>query len=220
MMTIKVNNIDLSYEVSGLGAPIILLHGNGETHHIFDRIIKPLSAHFTIYAIDLRGHGESSPITDYHYSDMADDIYEFIKVLKIDKPILYGFSDGGIIGILLASRYPDLLSRLMVSGVNISPKGLKNGWHILFKIQYLLNSDQKIGMMLKEPNISPRELHAITTPTLLLVGSNDVIKKSHTKLIFDNIYGAVLQIVQRETHGSYVVNSDKLYPIIKQFCLK
>lgn len=220
MMTIKVNNIDLSYEVSGLGAPIILLHGNGETHHIFDRIIKPLSVHFTVYAIDLRGHGDSSQSTIYHYSDMSNDIYELIKVLKIDKPILYGFSDGGIIGVLLACRYPDLLSRLIVSGVNISPKGLKNRWHLLFKISYLFGRDPKIGMMLKEPNISPRELHAITTPTLLLVGSNDVIKKSHTKLISDNIYGAVLQIVQRETHSSYIVHSDKLYPIIKQFCLK
>ena len=52
---------------------------------------------------------------------MCDDIIEFIKKLIIDKPILYGFSDGGIIGLLVAIKEPTLLSKLIVSGANITP---------------------------------------------------------------------------------------------------
>lgn len=55
-MILKINNIDLFYEKFGSGTPIILVHGNGENHNIFDKIIPLLSELFTVYAIDLRGH--------------------------------------------------------------------------------------------------------------------------------------------------------------------
>lgn len=52
---------------------------------------------------------------------MAEDVIEFIKKLNIKAPILYGFSDGGIIGLLIAIKEPQLLSNLIISGANITP---------------------------------------------------------------------------------------------------
>lgn len=52
---------------------------------------------------------------------MCDDVIQFIKELNIEKPILYGFSDGGIIGILVSIKEHSLLSKLIVSGANITP---------------------------------------------------------------------------------------------------
>ncbi|MEG0513956.1 MAG: alpha/beta hydrolase, partial [Clostridia bacterium] len=105
-MLCHVNEIKLYYEVSGIGTPLLLLHGNGENHKIFDKAIPLLSEHFTVYAIDSRGHGQSDAVSQYHYDDIAEDVKCFIDKLKLKNPVFYGFSDGGIIGVLLAAKYP------------------------------------------------------------------------------------------------------------------
>lgn len=213
-MISNVNNIKLYYEKRGEGRPLILLHGNGESHKIFDKAIDILEKSFTVYAIDLRGHGASEEIKEYHYLDMAEDIKEFIEDEKLKEPILYGFSDGGIIALLLASIYPKLLSKIIVSGVNINPKGIKTIWIILFKMMYFIKKDPKVKMMLEEPNISIEMLNKIEIPTVILVGSRDVIKENHTKLIADNIKNSQLQIQYGEDHGSYIIHNEKIAKII------
>lgn len=209
-MFIEVNNIKLYYEKAGNGYPIILLHGNGENHHIFDTTVNILKEYFTVYTIDTRGHGESSNVSELHYNEMAEDIYSFIHKLKLDKPILYGFSDGGIIGLLLSIKYPNLLSTLIISGVNTNPNGLQKKWLILFKIIYKFKKTKEYKLMLEEPNITIDMLHKITVPTYITVGSKDVIRKKHTNLIHNNIPNSKLKIFDNEDHGSYIINSDKI----------
>ena len=213
-MIVSVNNIKLNFEKSGNGQALILLHGNGEDNKIFDKAIPILEKHFTVYAIDLRGHGSSEEIKEYHYLDMVEDIKEFIISENIAGPIVYGFSDGGIIALLLASMYPKLLSKIIVSGANINPKGLKAKWIILFKVMYLIKKDSKVKMMLEEPNISIEMLNKIEIPTVVLVGSRDVIKENHTKLIVDNIKNCKLQKLDGEDHGSYIIHNGKIANII------
>lgn len=213
-MIVSVNNIKLNFEKSGNGQALILLHGNGEDNKIFDKAIPILEKHFTVYAIDLRGHGSSEEIKEYHYLDMVEDIKEFIISENIASPIVYGFSDGGIIALLLASMYPKLLSKIVVSGANINPKGLKTIWIILFKVMYLIKKDSKVKMMLEEPNISIEMLNKIEIPTVILVGSRDVIKESHTKLIASNVKNSKLQILDGEDHGSYIIHNEKIANII------
>lgn len=121
-MYIQLNGQVIYYEKTGEGSPIILAHGNGETHKIFDILIPELSRKHTVYALDTRGHGESASPEQYHYSDMAEDIAAFVHALDLTKPAFYGFSDGGITGLICASRYPSLFSSLVVSGANL-PQG-------------------------------------------------------------------------------------------------
>lgn len=214
-MQINIGNVVLNYEKVGFGRPLIMLHGNGESLEIFNKAIDKLKNMFTIYTIDTRGHGKSSEVTEYHYEDMKNDLKEFINRLNIYKPIVYGFSDGGITGILLAIEEQDLISELIVSGVNINPKGIKSCWLAIFKIMYMFNKDPKFKMMLNEPNISIEELKKIKVKTKVTVGSRDVIDLNHTKLIANNIENCKLIILKGETHGSYIVNSDKIAKIIK-----
>ena len=216
-MILKINNIDLFYEKFGSGTPIILVHGNGENHNIFDKIIPLLSELFTVYAIDLRGHGKSSIINEYNYQDMADDIVCFVKELQLKNPIYYGFSDGGIIGLLIASQHQELLSHLIVSGANTCPHGLMNKWYYLFKLMYFFKRDKKMKMMLTQPNISKEELEKITIPTLVLAGSNDMISENNTREIAHCIKNSTLNILDGETHSSYVVHSPKLFDLITSF---
>ena len=124
-MVIQLNSQVIWYEKSGEGDPVILLHGNQESHEIFDELAARLSERFTVYALDSRGHGKSATPAEIHYEDMATDVIHFVEALEIHKPILCGFSDGGIVALLAAIRRSRLFSRLIVCGANLSPKGLK-----------------------------------------------------------------------------------------------
>lgn len=216
-MLIKVNNININYEIYGQGSPIILLHGNQETHAIFDKLIEKLQVNHTVYALDSRCHGKSDNPKEISYNLMAEDAIAFIKELNIQKPTLYGFSDGGIIGLLITIKEPELLSNLIISGANISPDVFTPLDTILTKLFYFFTRSKFIKMMLDEPNIPLTDLQKISIPVHILAGEKDVIKLEHTKLIADNIKNSTLEIVKDETHGSYIIHSDKIYEIIKKY---
>lgn len=216
-MNIEVNDIDIYYEVYGEGKPIILLHGNSETHEIFDRLIERLKNNYKVYAIDSRCHGKSEKTEEISYDLMSVDMIEFIKKLKIDKPIVYGFSDGGIIGLLVAIKQPKLLSKLIISGANLNPNGMSKSMLIISKIGYFITRNKLFKMMIKEPNISSKDLEKIEIPTYVLAGEKDVIMEEHTRLIAENIKNSKLEIIPKENHSSYVVHSEKIYDIIKKY---
>ena len=205
---------NIHYKKCGSGKSLIMVHGNGEDLTIFDESVEKLKNYFTVYAIDSSGHGKSYSLNEYHYDLMASDIYKFIKALGIENPIFYGFSDGGILGLMLASKYPTLFSALIVSGANLNPKGLKNVSYLGMKIEYVFKKSPLVKMMITEPNISADDLHKITCDTYILAGSNDVISKKHTKYIADNIKNSHLMILDKESHGSYIVHSTKIANII------
>lgn len=216
-MFVKVNGVNLFYEKTGQGRPIILLHGNSESHMIFDVLTEQLSDRFTVYAIDSRGHGQSSSVKNLDYEIMAEDIAAFVKELEINKPILYGFSDGGILGLILAYRYPDLLSKLIISGANLNPKGTVGYVAVIERIVYCMTRSSKWKLMLTQPDIKDEQLAKIIVPTLVLAGSKDMIKESHTKHIAEQISNSTLKIIPGESHMSYVIHSNKLYGIIIPF---
>ena len=141
-MNINVNDVNLYYEEYGEGKPIILLHGNSETHEIFDKLIDKLKDNYKVYAIDSRCHGKSEDSLVISYKLMRDDIIEFIEKLEINKPILYGFSDGGIIGLLVAIKEPDILSKLIISGANLNPNGMKKKMLFFCFLAYLIKKNK------------------------------------------------------------------------------
>ena len=216
-MTISVNGVELYYEKSGQGDPVILLHGNSQDHTIFNGLIEKLSANYTVYAIDSRDHGKSGKVKHLNYVDKMEDVFEFINKLNIKNPALFGFSDGGIIGLLLAIRHPDILSKLIVGGANTHPSGAKSILMFLGKIIYFFTRNNKIKLMLTQPDISDAELNGIITPTLVVAGQNDFIKEEHTVSMAKNIPGSELKILDGENHGSYISDSAKIYGIITEF---
>lgn len=215
-MIIRLNNIELFYEKTGSGPPLILLHGNGEDHFIFDEIAARLSEKFTVYCLDTRGHGKSSRVNSFHYEDMADDVVFFIEMLHLQKPALYGFSDGGIVGLLIACTHPKLLSFMVISGANIDPLGLKSLPFLGFKLLHFFNRDPKLKLLLTEPSITEKELSRIIIPVYVTAGSRDLIKEEHTKRIARAIPGSTLKLFPGESHSSYVVHSTKLLQVIEE----
>lgn len=213
-MYFKTSGAKLYYEQHGNGKPLILLHGNGENHEIFNKAIPILEKHFTVYAIDSRGHGKSSEVSELHYDDMAQDIYEFVCGLDIDAPIVYGFSDGGIVALLMAIQYPQLLAGIIASGVNAAPKGIKSLWLTLFKVYYFFTKSPMFRLMLSEPDITAEMLNKIQIPVSIIGGSRDMIKYQHMKWISENVADGRFTILNGETHSSYVIDNEKLANII------
>lgn len=216
-MYIQLNGQIIYYEKTGEGSPVILMHGNGETHKIFDVLIPKLAEKHTVYAMDSRGHGLSASAGEFHYEDMAEDVFSFVQALELVKPAFFGFSDGGIAGLIAASKHPALFSALAAGGANMTPSGLKFSARQNIRLSYLKKKDPLTGLMLKEPHITKADLSRIRIPTLILAGSKDMVKTSETKKIAAAIPDASLKILKDETHASYVVHSPKLFPLLDAF---
>lgn len=209
-MTIRANGINLYYEKRGKGKELILLHGNGEDHTIFEDSVLLLEKSFTVYAVDTRGHGRSDRTTSFHYSEMAEDIAAFIKRLGIERPIVCGFSDGGITALLLAINYPDLPGMIITCGANTKPEGIKKRALWMMKLSYRRSHSPLTALMLSEPAITAEMLSKIEVPSVIIAGSNDLIKESDTRFIADNIKDSRLLVLKGEDHGSYISHSQKL----------
>lgn len=207
-MFAHVNGIDLYYEVSGSGRPLLLVHGNGEDHTIFDKGISHLQKRFTCYAVDSRCHGSSTVTAELHYQDMADDLTALMEELDLRDVLFYGFSDGGIIG-LLAARKTERITTLVTSGANVTPDGVKPLLKTFIKVMNAVRPDDRLKLMLNEPHITAEDLSGIRAKTLVLAGEKDLVTEEETRFIARHIPQAEQHIIPGEGHGSYIVHSDR-----------
>lgn len=215
-MNIRRDWVNLHYERIGTGRPIVMVHGNGEDHTIFNEAAELLKDRYTCYLLDSRGHGGSSPVEELHYQDMADDVCFIIEKFGLEDVILVGHSDGGIVGLLAALKCPKITT-LVISGTNLTPDGLKEDWLSTFREMYDESKSPLLKLMLTEPDISVLDLAKIAARTLVLAGEDDMIRDSETRRIAGAIPDAMLRIIKGEDHGSYVCHSEKIARLIEDF---
>ena len=209
-MYLTVNGVRLYYEKTGTGRPLIMAHCNSMDHKIFRSAAKVLSRRFTVYCPDTRDHGKSQKVKHLHYTDMAADMRAFITALGLEKPVFYGFSDGGVTGLLLAASDPDLLSALIVSGASLRPDSTKDLPLRFFRLWSHVDRSDKMRIMLREPDITDEMLRAISVPTFVTAGARDVIRESHTRHIAETVPGASLKIFPKTGHSGYIMHSTKI----------
>ena len=202
-------DITLYYREKGNKEPFILLHGNGEDSTYFKHQIDYFSDRYRVIALDTRGHGKSqrgdAPFT---IKQFAKDLDGFMDSLGIARAIILGFSDGANIAMEFALKYPHKVKALILNAGNLNPKGVKRTIQIPIELGYKIatgfssksqrakENAEMLGLMVNEPNIPPSELLKISVPTLVVCGTRDMIKKSHTKEIARNIPYAKLAIVK------------------------
>lgn len=208
---ITVNGLDMLYSVRGPedGRPVVLMHGNGGSHRsMATQQMQLARAGYRVYCPDSRGQGANAPLDEYHYADFAEDCYQFIRLLGLDRPIVGGWSDGGINSLLLEMAHPGTSSMIIVAGANLCPdcgEGFEE-----FKAWILEQGTPLVMMMLNEPQIDPSELKSIPCPALVTVGSKDLISVEHTKLISGSIPDAELVVFEGATHSSYIKRNPRL----------
>lgn len=208
---IEVNGQNLLYSVRGPenGRPVVLMHGNGGSHKSMKTQSLQLSkAGYRVYVLESRGQGANEPLQEYHYADMAEDCWQFIVKLGLEKPLVGGWSDGGINALLLEMAHPGTCGLLVAAGANLYPdcgEGFEE-----FKAWILEQGTPLAMMMLSEPDINPADLAAIKCPALITAGSKDLISVEHTTLIADSIPGSELRIFKNATHSSYIKRNPRL----------
>lgn len=215
--TVEVNGVSLFYAAEGAGKPVILLHGNGGSHNDLETTHRELAqAGYMVYALDSRGQGANKPLPEYHYKDMAADVYEFIKLKGLEKPAVFGFSDGGIIALQLEVMYPGTLGAIVTGGANIF---VENALIPSFAEGFLAqpSTEPLVIMLQTEPSMTVEDMKGIGCPSLIMSGEHDLIRQEHTLLIGESIPSGRPVIIPGEDHGSYICNSPKLAPLILDF---
>ncbi len=112
--------MNLFFRKSGSGQPLIILHGLFGISDNWATLAKQLSDHFTVYAVDLRNHGQSPHSDQWKYWIMSEDVLELIETEKLKDVILLGHSMGGKVAMYLTLDSPQLISKLIVC--DIAPK--------------------------------------------------------------------------------------------------
>lgn len=225
-------DIQLHFIEQGQGQPMILLHGNGESCDYFEHQIAYFSKQYHVIALDTRGHGQSprgeKPFT---IKQFAEDLHDFMDEKSIERAIVLGFSDGGNIALTFALKYPVRIEKLILNGANLFPSGVKPLYQWPIEIGYriakmfskksdkALSNAEMLGLMVNEPHIEPSELDRLTMPVLVIAGTKDMIKESHTRLIYKSLPNAQMNIIEGD-HFVANKNADAFNKVVDLFLRK
>ena len=212
---VEVNGMQIYYEVSGAGDPLIVLHGAYMNITSMGAIIPTLAQTHKVYAVELQGHGRTTdinrPIT---YQNLADDVADFMDAVGLTKADVFGYSMGAIAGLQLAIRHPQKVDRLVAASVAYD----LNGWQPEFKaVIPQLNVEMMLGMpfaaeyrklapnpdgfpalvekliaLEKEPMAWEAEVRALKTPVLIITSDADVATLEHSVAMFRLLGGGIM----------------------------
>jgi pimeloyl-ACP methyl ester carboxylesterase len=214
------------YAVKGNGPALLLLHGGGDSgEHSFARQLDEFSQRHRIVAPDQVGQGRTPDVAGpLSYTEMMEDTVALLQHLNLNRVDVVGFSDGGILALMLAVRHPELVRRLVVSGVNIAPEGLSAGNLETLRATENPNPktiDEKLAhLWLTSPTateLSLAMLAKIKQPVLVISGDRDAVTLEHTLAIYYALPDAQLCVLPGTDHATFSSRPQWLNPIIGTF---
>jgi pimeloyl-ACP methyl ester carboxylesterase len=212
---VEVNGMQMYYEVSGEGDPLVVLHGAYMNIPTMGEIIPMLAETHTVYAVELQGHGRTTdidrPIT---YPNLADDVAAFMDAVGLAKADVFGYSMGAATGLQLAIRHPEKVDQLIAASTAYDVEG----WHPTFREfipqmtvemftsmpfaedyrELAANPDgfpalvAKLIQLEHEPMAWEEDVKALTTPVLIIAGDADVVTLEHSVALFRLLGGGVM----------------------------
>jgi pimeloyl-ACP methyl ester carboxylesterase len=239
---VDIGGVNTWYDEEGSGEPLVLLHGGLCTNETWAAQTPVFAERFRVVAPERRGHGHTAdapgPLT---YAAMATDTVGFLERVIGGPAHLVGWSDGGIVGLMVAIARPDLVRKLVVIGSNYDTTGVVPGVEdmfasmapdgedmAMFRGLYEMHSPDGpehwpvvfakfVEMMQREPNIPVGELARISAPTLVVVGDDDMVSMEHTVALFRAIPNSELAVVPGASHGVPMEKSELLNRIVLDF---
>ncbi len=123
MPFVEVEDGRLYYDVSGKGPSLVLIHGAWASHEWWRWQIPELSKDYQVLSLDVRGHGQSSPLkAAYSVDGFTRDLESFLQKVEIDQAVLVGWSMGGIISMEYCLNHPSKVRALIL----IATRGHRN----------------------------------------------------------------------------------------------
>ncbi|MER6300102.1 alpha/beta fold hydrolase [Kitasatospora sp. NPDC001539] len=173
--TVELPEVTLAYRESGRigGPPLVLLHALGERATDWDVVLPDLAPGHHVYALDLRGHGDSGRTAAYSLEAMREDVVAFLDALGLARVDLVGHSMGGAVAYLLAQAAPERVDRLVLEEIpalhprpsSVPPEGADEPAHFDWAMV------RAVKAQLDDPDPAWREgLTRITARTLAVAG--------------------------------------------------
>jgi pimeloyl-ACP methyl ester carboxylesterase len=212
---VEINGMQMYYEVSGAGDPMIVLHGAYMNIPSMGAIIPRLAATHRVYALELQGHGRTTdidrPIT---YPNLADDVAAFMDAVGLEKADVFGYSMGAVAGLQLAIRHPEKVNKLIMASGGYDARGWQPAFTAFipqmtvemfvampFAQEYrklAANPDgfptlvAKLIALEKEPMAWEADVRALKTPVLIITGDADVATLEHSVALFRLLGGGIM----------------------------
>ncbi|MCE7999351.1 MAG: alpha/beta hydrolase [Rhodobiaceae bacterium] len=237
-----INGVSLYYETYGEGSPVLVLHGGSAFIETMHNQITALATNHFVVAPDSRAHGRTSDAegVPLSYAQMADDMIALMDHLEIDKADIVGWSDGGNIGLDMAIRYPDRVSKLVTYGSNFHTNGLvpdeegeginsspdDPSWEVVRSFYQSVAPDpdhwpvfhgKLMAMWDTQPTFMVGDLGGVSSPTLVMAGEFDSIKEAHTREMASSIPNGTLVIVEGQDHFAPLMAPETVTPHIVAF---
>ena len=202
-------------EVYGQGKPLLMIHGNGGSISTFSRNIGYFAKNYRVIVADSRSQGHSTDGRDsLTFEQMADDYAALLDSLHAAPAYVLGWSDGGIVALLMAIRHPGKVAKMAISGANLwadSTVFSPAEWQSItreynaFKAKSPQTALQQnryklVRLDARQPHITTGQLHTIKCPTLVICGEYDIIRRQHTQLIYNNLLYADLWVIPHDDH--------------------
>jgi pimeloyl-ACP methyl ester carboxylesterase len=222
--TVDIDGLAVFYETEGEGEPIVLLHGGLADNSTWAAQFAGFAPQRRVVAPERQGQGHTpdrpGPLT---YEGMADQTASFLAALGLGPVDLLGWSDGGMVGLLVAAEHPELVRTLSVTGSGFSTAGYVPGAMedlvnlgpedddmAMFVAMYNLASPdgpvhfsevwRKIRAMWAEPFDWSDKVKRIVAPTLVIVGDDDYITVSHAEEFSRLVANGQLAVVPGASH--------------------
>lgn len=204
---VEVNGMQMYYEVSGEGDPLVILHGAYMNIPSMGKIVSRLSETHKVYAIEFQGHGRTTdidrPIT---YPNLADDVAVFMDAVGIEKADVFGYSMGAAAALQLAIRHPEKVDQLVGASLAYDASGwqpafiefipqmspamfvggpMEEEWKKLAPNKDGFNAlVEKLIALEKEPMQWEEDVKALKSPVLIIAGDADVSTLEHNVAMF------------------------------------
>ncbi len=223
-----VNGIDMEYAIYGAenSQVMLMFPPNGNDMHNFDGNLLPYFAQeYKVITVSPRGSGKSGRGEGKLTFDlMASDVNEMLIQMGIESVYIFGFSDGGNLGLVFTLAYPEKVEKLAIMGANINPFGTKPSSQIGIVLEYAFlrvkyfftkNPDDAlegdiIGMMVDQPTMKFKDLEKIDIPVINIYGQSDMMLRSHSKKITKSIPNCKELMVKGGGHSSCFDYTDEL----------
>ena len=232
-----VNGLNLYYEESGEGPPLLLLHGGLLTIELsFGSIMPALSNRHRVIAVELQGHGHTADIDrPMTFEHLASDVVGLLDHLGVGRANVFGFSLGGLTAYQLLIDHPERIGRAGVAtaahrndrGGEIDPVRLPTAEDFgAMRAAYAsvapdpdhfeVFAQKTAGMVHGFGGWTDDQLRAISGPVLVLIGDTDFILVPNASEAADLMPNAQLAVLPATTHMG-LVDSPLLLPVLENF---